>query len=129
MNAASQLIELYYGKFSPPESTSVRRHDPDKDLCEKVKLIRQRSSERLAWFVEFNKQRHLKLGIENRERVFLALQENPGLNCRALAVVMKCSVTMANTHLRALVDTGRAYKARRNIPRGGMEILYFAVTK
>lgn len=129
MNAASQLIELYYGKFLPPEPTSVRRHNPDRDPTEKPKQRRQQSSNNIAWFVEFNRQRHLKLGAENKERVWAALKENPGLNCRALAVVMKCSVTMANNHLRNLVNEGRAYKAKRNMPRGGMEILYFAVTK
>jgi hypothetical protein len=118
-----------YGGFVPPQATNVRRHNPDKDPAEKPKQRRQQSSANVAWFVEFNRQRHLKLGAENKERVYAALLENPGLNCRALAQVMRCSVTMANTHLRNLVAEGRAYKAKRNMPRGGMEILYFAVTK
>lgn len=125
----STLYQMLYGGFQPPQVTSVRRHNPDKDPTEKPKQRKQQSSESLSWFVEFNRQRHLKQGAENRERVFAALTENPGLNCRGLAVVMKCSVTMANTHLRNLVNEGRAYKARRNMPRGGMEILYFAVNK
>lgn len=125
----STLYQMLYGGFQPPPVTSVRRHNPDKEPGKQAKPRRQQSSGRLAWFIEFNKQRHLKQGAENRERVFAALTENPGLNCRALAQVMRCSVTMANTHLRALVNEGRAYKARRSIPRGGMEILYFVVSK
>lgn len=125
----STLYQMLYGGFVPPQAASVRRHNPDRDPTEKPKQRRQQSSDNIAWFVEFNRQRHLKLGAENKERVWAALKENPGLNCRALAVVMKCSVTMANNHLRNLVNEGRAYKAKRNMPRGGMEILYFAVTK
>ena len=125
----STLYQMLYGGFVPPPTTSVRRNNPDKDPTVKPKLRKQQSSGQLEWFVEFNRQRHLKLGAENRERVYAALLENPGLNCRALAKVMCCSVTMANSHLRSLVEENRAYKARRNLPRGGMEILYFAVTK
>lgn len=126
----STLYQMLYGGFVPPPTTSVRRNNPDKDPNGKpAKVRKQQSSSRLAWFVEFNRERHLKKGAENKERVLAALIEHPGLNSRGLAQVMCCSTTMANSHLRSLVQEGRAYKARRNMPRGGMEILYFAVTK
>lgn len=127
----STLHTMLYGGFSPTwRVAGVRRNNPDKDPTKTVvKVRKQQSSERLAWFVEFNKMRHLKQGIENQARVLAALTENPGVTTRQLADVMNCSVTMANNHLQALIKAGSAYKARRNLPRGGFQMLYFASKK
>lgn len=127
----STLHTMLYGGFSPTWNVAgVRRNNPDKDPTKPVvKVRKQQSSERLAWFVEFNKMRHLKQGVENQARVLAALTENPGVTTRQLADVMHCSVTMANNHLQALVEAGKAYKARRNLPRGGFQMLYFASNK
>ena len=129
----STLHTMLYGGFTPTWNVArVRRHNPDKDPTKDVIKVRKQQSptpERLAWFIEFNKMRHLKQGIENQARVLAALNENPGVTTRQLADVMKCSVTMANNHLQALIKAGEAYKARRSLPRGGFQMLYFASKK
>lgn len=126
----STLYQMLHGGFTPPEGGSVRRYNPDKrlgngTLVPERPTFKRSTAESTAWFVEFNRQRHLKLGAENRERVLAALAENPGVTTRQLAVILKASVSMANSHLQALVEAGQAYKAKRSIPRGGMEMLYF----
>lgn len=126
----STLYQMLHGGFTPPQGGSVRRHNPDKclgngeSMPDKPTFNRSGASS-TKWFVEFNRQRHLKLGAENRERVLAALIENPGVTTRQLAVILRASVSMANTHVQALVGEGRAYKAKRSMPRGGMEMLYF----
>lgn len=124
------LYQMLHGGFTPPEGGSVRRYNPDKRMgngapVPERPVFRKTNAANTQWFVEFNRQRHLKLGAENRERVLAALLENPGVTTRQLAVILKASVTMANTHLQSLVASGQAYKAKRSIPRGGMEMLYF----
>ena len=131
----STLRALLYGGFSPTWKVSrVWRSDPDKVLNApviKAKIDRRKNppAERVSWFIEFNKQRHLRQGAENQVRVLAALTENPGVTTRQLAEVMSCSVTMANNHLQALIKNGQAYKAKRNLPRGGFQMLYFAIKK
>lgn len=131
----STLRALLYGGDKPTWDVSrVWRSNPDKVLNApeappKVDRRKQSSSDRLSWFIEFNKQRHLRQGAENQVRVLAALTENPGVTTRQLAEVMCCSVTMANNHLQALIAKGQAYKARRSLPRGGFQMLYFAIKK
>ena len=125
------LYQMLHGGFTPPEGVSVRRHNPDKrmgngaPIPEKAKGYKAPTAERTAWFIEFNRLRHLKQGEENKVRVLAALTENPGVTTRQLAIVLKASVSMANCHLQKLVGEGLAYKAKRAMRQGGYEMLYF----
>lgn len=126
----STLFQILHGGFTPPEGGTVRRYNPDKRRGDgspipERKPAKQCTAARTAWFVEFNRLRHLKQGEENKVRVLAALTENPGVTTRQLAVVLKASVSMANFHLQRLVVEDLAYKAKRALPRGGYEMLYF----
>jgi hypothetical protein len=131
----STLYQMLHGGFTPPEGASIRRHNPDKrmgngvPIPEKAKGYKPPTAEKMAWFLEFNRLRHLKQGEENKGRVLAALTENPGVTTRQMAVVLQASVSMANSHLQKLVGEGSAYKARRALPKGGYEMLYFPTIK